>query len=301
MPEPVADREQPTAVVAGERLVVLVEIGHVGEGRGQPVVVGSAQARAGRVLELAEAARERELLIVVDVLIVEDQHRVLVHALVDRRHLVGGERLAGVQSLDLGGEAWPDLTRLERRNSHREASCLECLDSNRRLSQSLRTRGKSRAAVTASTVRARPLRPRAALTPKSEASAPIWNWPRGASPIATTQAPPARPRRCGGTLSWSRLWASRSASAPAALATISTTATPTKPTRYGAAPTPIRLAPNAPITRRKKAVLPRAATRVVAAVPRPSTPPTARDALSTPSPSGPAWRMSRARLGSTTW
>ena len=51
-------REQPPAVVAGERLVVLVEIGHFGESGGQPVYAGSAQARGDRLLDLAEAAGE---------------------------------------------------------------------------------------------------------------------------------------------------------------------------------------------------------------------------------------------------
>src|SRR5262245_48569327 len=42
------------------------------------------------------------------------------------------------------------------------------------LAHSLRTRGNSKPAVAASAAKARPLVPRAALTPKSDASAPIW-------------------------------------------------------------------------------------------------------------------------------
>ena len=39
-----------------------------------------------RALDLAEVLRERHLLVVGDVLVMEDQHRVAVHAGLDRRH-----------------------------------------------------------------------------------------------------------------------------------------------------------------------------------------------------------------------
>src|SRR5262249_56750133 len=82
---------------------------------------------------------------------------------------------------------------------------------------SRRTRGNSSAPARASVTSAAPLVPSATPTPNNDASAPIWRWPSGPSPIATTQAPPARPRRWAGTLSCIRLWANKSASAPAAL------------------------------------------------------------------------------------
>src|SRR5256712_9505268 len=63
-----AARARPP-VVPGEHLVVLVEIGHVGEGGGQAVLLRRAQARADRVLELTQAAAEGELLLVVDRLV----------------------------------------------------------------------------------------------------------------------------------------------------------------------------------------------------------------------------------------
>src|SRR5262249_36467106 len=106
----------------------------------------------------------------------------------------------------------------------------------------------------ASVTSAAPLIPNAMPTPSNDASAPIWSWPSGASPIATTQAPPARPRSSGGTLSCIRLWASRSASAPAALATIRMTMTPMKHTRAGARPRAMRLAPHT--IRHRKAARP---------------------------------------------
>src|SRR5688572_2977646 len=107
--------------------------------------------------------------------------------------------------------------------------------------QSRFTRGNTSAVSTASSTSATPLVPRATLTPKSEASAPICSWPMGARPIATTQAPPARPRSAGGTPSWRRLCANRSARAPAAFTSVRTSSTPAKPTRCGAAPSTIRL------------------------------------------------------------
>ena len=109
MPQPVADREQPAAVVARHRPVVLVEVGDVGEGGRQPVLVGGAQAGVQRQLDLAEAAGEGELLLVVDVLVVEHQHRVSVHAGMDRGDLGGGEGAAHVDAGDLAGKARADL------------------------------------------------------------------------------------------------------------------------------------------------------------------------------------------------
>src|ERR1700741_4079734 len=51
------------------------------------VVGGRAQTGADRVLDLAQAAGERQLRLVVELLAVEDEHRVGVHARVNRRHL----------------------------------------------------------------------------------------------------------------------------------------------------------------------------------------------------------------------
>src|SRR3989454_7851065 len=116
MPQPVADREQSPPVVPREDVVVLVEVGHVGEGRRQPVLVGSAQAGADRVLELTEAPAEGELLLVVELLIVEDEHGVLVHPGMDRLDVGGGERPREVDTVDFSGETGADLA---SRDGHR--------------------------------------------------------------------------------------------------------------------------------------------------------------------------------------
>ena len=66
----------------------------------------ASDVAAGAVaLQLAELAREGELLLVGDVLVAEHQHGVLVHAGLDRRDVVAPERLAAIDAGDLGGEA----------------------------------------------------------------------------------------------------------------------------------------------------------------------------------------------------
>ncbi len=79
MPEPVADGKKPAPVVIGEGLVVLIQVRDVGEGGRQAVFVGRPQAGADGLLQLAEAAAEGKLLLVGEILVVEDQHRVFVH------------------------------------------------------------------------------------------------------------------------------------------------------------------------------------------------------------------------------
>ena len=111
MPQAIAEPEQPSPVVAGEHLLVLVEVRHVGERRGQSQLVGRPQAGADGVLDLAQATREGQLLLVVELLVVEDQHGVTVHAGVDGRDLVRGERPGQVETIDFRGEARPDLAK----------------------------------------------------------------------------------------------------------------------------------------------------------------------------------------------
>jgi hypothetical protein len=109
MPEPIADGEQPAAIVARERRVVAIEIGDVGEGRRQAVLGRGAQTGPDGVLDLAQAPGEGELLGIIDVLLAKHQHGVAVHAGVDRCHLVLGERLAHVDALDLARKTRADL------------------------------------------------------------------------------------------------------------------------------------------------------------------------------------------------
>src|SRR4051812_8555580 len=74
------------------------------------------------MLQLAQSPREREVLLIGDVLIVKDEYRVLVHARVYGGHLVRGERPAQVNPLHLGGKARSNLTHLHiRHDAHRVA------------------------------------------------------------------------------------------------------------------------------------------------------------------------------------
>ena len=62
------------------------------------------------ILERAEIPRERLLLFVGDVLAVEHQHRIAVHAGVDRRDFVTRQRLCDVDARDLADEHVMQLT-----------------------------------------------------------------------------------------------------------------------------------------------------------------------------------------------
>src|SRR4029453_15196364 len=108
VPEAVAQGEETRARVAGEHLVVRVDVGHVREGGGQTVRL--PQAGADGVLDLAEAQRERELLLLGDGAAVEHQHRVLVHRGVDVLRVSRGEGSGEIEALDLRGEARADLS-----------------------------------------------------------------------------------------------------------------------------------------------------------------------------------------------
>jgi hypothetical protein len=129
MPQTVAEGEQPPPVVAGEHLVVLVEIGHVGKGGGQTQSPRLAQARADRVLDLPQTAGEGELLLVVDRLVVEHEHRVPVHSGMDRRHLIRGQRLGHVDAFHFGGEARADLASDDGHWGDLPLACASILDS----------------------------------------------------------------------------------------------------------------------------------------------------------------------------
>src|SRR5262245_4948585 len=80
MPEAVADGEQATPVLACKGFVVSVEIGNVGKGRRQAILLRSPQAGADGKLDLAQALREGELLLVGEPLPVKDEDCVAVHS-----------------------------------------------------------------------------------------------------------------------------------------------------------------------------------------------------------------------------
>ena len=103
MPELVAEAEQTAAVVAGQDLVVLVEVGDVVQVHAHAPVLGRGDV-AGGLLERPQAAAEDELLVVVDLLVVEHQHAEFVHAGMDGGDFVLRQRLAQVEAGHFAGE-----------------------------------------------------------------------------------------------------------------------------------------------------------------------------------------------------
>ena len=89
------------AAVFRQRLAVLAEIGDVVEAGLEPVVFLLRHRAAACILALTEIQREAHLLLVVDVLVVEDQHRVFVHGGLDLARLIRCERLSQVEARNL--------------------------------------------------------------------------------------------------------------------------------------------------------------------------------------------------------
>src|SRR5207248_5109898 len=72
---------------------------------GEPRLVAAADMTRGAVaLQLAEMTAEGELLVIAEALVAEHQHRVAVHAGLDRGDLVGRERLAAIDAGHLADE-----------------------------------------------------------------------------------------------------------------------------------------------------------------------------------------------------
>ena len=109
MPEHVAEVEQAHARGAVERLAVLAEVGDVVHAHGQALVLGLGDVAAAGVLQGAEVAAERHLLLVGEHLVVEHEHGVAIHPGLDGRHLVARERTGDVDARDLADEDRMDL------------------------------------------------------------------------------------------------------------------------------------------------------------------------------------------------
>src|SRR5215813_4894603 len=109
MPKAVANGKQPPAVIASEWLVVLIEIGNVGEGWGQTIFIRSAQTCADGELDRAQTLGEGQLLLVAKILIVENQHRIAVHARMDGLDIRRRQRLGQINAIDVSDKAGADL------------------------------------------------------------------------------------------------------------------------------------------------------------------------------------------------
>ena len=89
MPQTVAQIEHPLAAVRSKRLVVLVEVRNVVHAGLQSPVCCLGDVAALRVFEIAEVARKRLLLLIIDWLVVKHQHGEPVHRGFDFARLVG--------------------------------------------------------------------------------------------------------------------------------------------------------------------------------------------------------------------
>ncbi len=102
-------------------LLSLSEVGHVGECRRQAIFLGAPQAGADGKLDGAEALGEGELLLVGEVLIVEDEDPVLVHAGVNFGDDLFRQGPRQVDAVNLAGEARANLS--DGQGHDRELHC----------------------------------------------------------------------------------------------------------------------------------------------------------------------------------
>jgi hypothetical protein len=104
VPQHIADIEQALPAIACQRPAVLAEIGDVVHAGDQALVLRLGDVAAACILDGAKVAGERHLFFVADPLAGKEQHRVAVHAGLDRGEAVAVKRRADVDAGDLGEE-----------------------------------------------------------------------------------------------------------------------------------------------------------------------------------------------------
>jgi hypothetical protein len=100
MPQAVAEVEQMSAAVARQWRAVLAEVGDVVKSGAKPGILRLDNIAAVRIFAFAEIARKRQLLLVGDVLVAEQQHGVFIHAGFDIPGLLRRQRLARIDARD---------------------------------------------------------------------------------------------------------------------------------------------------------------------------------------------------------
>ncbi len=116
VPQHVPEIEQPHTRFARQRLAVASQVRDVVHADLEALVLGLGDVAPAGVLEIAEVAAERHLLLVGDLLVVEDEHGVAVHPRLDGAHLVWRERL---REVDSGYPAHEDRMDLADGKAHR--------------------------------------------------------------------------------------------------------------------------------------------------------------------------------------
>ena len=89
------------AMISRQRLAVLSQVGDIVQPGGEPVILLLGHVAATGVLAIAEIQRKGHLLLVGNVLIAEQQHRVFVHAGFDIPGFLRRQRLAKINARNL--------------------------------------------------------------------------------------------------------------------------------------------------------------------------------------------------------
>src|SRR5882757_3525985 len=104
MPKAVAEIEQMGAVIFRQRLAVLAEIGDVVQAGCEPIVFLLGHGAAARLFAFAKIQRERQLLLVANVLVAKQQHGIFVHAGFDVGRLLRRQGNAQIDARNLAEE-----------------------------------------------------------------------------------------------------------------------------------------------------------------------------------------------------
>jgi hypothetical protein len=105
MPQPVAQLEEPLAIVGRDDLAILVEVGEIGDSLTEAGFRRLADC-AGPLLDLerTEIPREGDLLLIGDVLVVKNQHTVAIHRILDGDSVLAADRLGEVDARRLSSK-----------------------------------------------------------------------------------------------------------------------------------------------------------------------------------------------------
>ena len=106
MPEHIAQAEQASPIIARQHIGILVEVGDVIHLHRKAPIRNLGDI-AGGGLKRAEVAAEGQLLFVIDVLAVEDQHAILVHAGINGGGIRGVHGLAQINACNHADKIGP--------------------------------------------------------------------------------------------------------------------------------------------------------------------------------------------------
>ena len=109
VPQPVAQLEHALPRILAPHFVFRIEIGDVGEFLAH-AQLGILAMQRDRGLERPEVPREVEVLVLRQMLVGKDQHRIFGEGVLDRLQVWRRERRRQIDIADLGGKIWRDRT-----------------------------------------------------------------------------------------------------------------------------------------------------------------------------------------------